>query len=501
MAGTTRPRVLVAGMQYELNSFVAGTAGLERFRQFRLAEGEDVWSIARGEEVAGARDVAQACGIDLVPAILGFGGAGPVLEDGVYEFFRDRILAALEAESDRIDGIYLPLHGAMATVGTPDAEGDLIGRIRARVGPRLPIVASFDMHANFTAAMARGLDAAVGFKTCPHVDYIETGRHAMEILAGAVTGRTRPCLVHRKIRMMTPPEGHDTTTGPMREVVARLRAIETLPGILAATVIAPQAWMDVPELGWSVIVVADGASALDLASAEADRLGLFCWSQRERYLVQRTALDEALAIAAANPPGNPPVVMTDAADAPSAGSYGDSAVVLAALLARPPMRGPVLMTMTDPEAARACAAAGAGGRLRIRVGGAFQPRFFAPVDVEVRVRAVLRESYESCLPPGRIDPGLRAVVEIGGFIHMVIAERQMATLDLRPFESSGLDPRAAQAVLVKSAGQFRGFYTAIAARILELDTPGPVDGVLTRLPFRNLTRPLWPFDAGLETPW
>ena len=73
--------------------------------------------------------------------------------------------------------------------------------------------------------------------------------------------------------------------------------------------------------------------------------------------------------------------------------------------------------------------------------------------------------------------------------------------ELRGARASGLDPRAAQAVLVKSAGQFRGFYTAIAARILELDTPGPVDGVLTRLPFRNLTRPLWPFDAGLETPW
>jgi len=501
MAGRTRPRVLVAGMQYELNSFVAGTAGLERFRQFRLAEGDDVWSVARGEEVAGARDVAAACGIELVPAILGFGGAGPVLEDGVYDFFRDRILSALEAESGRIDGIYLPLHGAMATVGVPDTEGDLIGRIRARVGSRLPIVASFDMHANFTAAMARGLDAAVGFKTCPHVDYVETGRHAMEILAGAITGRTRPRLVHRKIRMMTPPEGHDTNTGPMRDVVARLRAIEALPGILAATIIAPQAWMDVPELGWSVIVVADGDAAVERAVEEADRLGRFCWAQRARYLVKRTALDEALDIAAANPPGSPPVVMTDAADAPSAGSYGDSAVVLGALLARPPMRGPVLMTMTDPEAARACALAGPGARLRLRVGGAFQPRFFAPVETEMRVRTILRESYESCLPPGRIDLGLRAVVEIGGFIHMVIAERQMATLDLRPFESSGLDPRAAQAVLVKSAGQFRGFYTAIASRILELDTPGPVDGVLTRLPFRAITRPLWPFDDGLESPW
>ena len=85
------------------------------------------------------------------------------------------------------------------------------------------------------------------------------------------------------------------------------------------------------------------------------------------------------------------VVMTDAADAPSAGSYGDSAVVLAALLARPPMHGPFLMTMTDPAAARACAAAGPGATLRLRVGGAFQPLFFAPVEIEARVLAVLRE--------------------------------------------------------------------------------------------------------------
>jgi microcystin degradation protein MlrC len=496
-----RPRVLVAGMQYELNSFVAGTAGLERFRRFRLAEGDDVWAIAEGDEVAGARAVAAAHGIELVPAILGFGGAGPVLEDDVYVYFRDRILARLRAELGRIDAIYLPLHGAMATCSLPDAEGDLIGRIREIAGPALPVVASFDMHGNFTAAMAAGLDVAIGFKTCPHVDYVETGRHAMEILAATLAGRAQPRLVHRKIRMMTAPEGHDTNTGPMREVIAQLRALEGRDGILAATVIAPQAWMDVPETGWSVLVVADGEAAVAQATVEADRIARFCWDRRTRYLVHRTPLAEALDIVAANPPGAVPVVLTDAADAPSAGSYGDSAVVLAALLARPPMRGPFLMTMTDPDAARACAAAGIGARLRIRVGGAFQPGFFAPVEVEAFVTALLRERYDSLLPPGSIDPGLRAVVSIAGFVRMVIAERQMPTLDLRPYESSGLDPRAAQAVLVKSAGQFRGFYAPIAGEILELDTPGPVDGVLTRLPFRHLSRPMWPFDAGLEQPW
>ncbi len=498
---TERARVLVAGMQYELNSFVAGTAGLERFHQFRLAEGADIWAVARGEEVDGASRVAHARGIDLVPVLLAFGGAGPVLEDAVYEHFRARILAGVRAHQGAIDAIYLPLHGAMATLATDDTEGDLIGRIRALVGPDIPVVASFDMHCNFTAAMARGLDAAVGFKTCPHVDYVETGMHAMTLVADALAGRTRPRLVHRKIRMMTAAEGHDTSTGPMRAVVAQLRALEAQPGILAASVIAPQPWMDVPETGWSVLVAVDGDEHLALGRREADRIARFCWDIRERFLVRRTLLAEALDIAAANPAGARPVVMTDAADAPSAGSYGDSAVVLAALLARPRLRGPVLMTITDPDAARACAEAGVGTTLRLTLGAAFQKALFRPVAVEARVVHLIAERYESLLPPATIDPGLRAVVEIAGFIRMIISERQMATLDLRPYESSGLDPRRAQAVLVKSAGQFRGFYTPIASRIIELDTPGPVDGVLTRLPFRRLTRPLWPFDAALADPW
>ena len=303
-----------------------------------------------------------------------------------------------------IDAIYLPLRGAMATVSECDTEGDLITRIRAITGPALPILASFDMHCNFTAVMERGLDAAIGFKTCPHVDYVETGIRSMEILADTLAGRIWPRLVHRKLRMMTSAEGHDTNTGPMREVIAQLRELETRKGILAATVIAPQAWMDVPETGWSILVVVDGDEAVAFGRQEADRIARFCWDMRERFLVHRTPLAEALDIAAANPSGAKPVVLTDAADAPSAGSYGDSAVVLAALLERPPMRGKFLLTMTDPQAARACAAAGVGSTLNLSVGGAFQKNFFRSVEIEARVLHLIRDSYDSELSPGSIDP-------------------------------------------------------------------------------------------------
>ncbi len=501
MRGANRPRVLVAGMQYEVNSFAAGTGTLEIFRKRRMAEGEEVFATSHGDEVSGARTVAARRGVELVPVFLTFGGAGPILEDGAYHYMRDRILAGVRREAGRIDGIYLPLHGAMATKGFSDAEGDLISRIREIVGRDMPIVASFDMHANFTAEMERGLDAAVGFKTCPHVDYPETGEAAMEILCKAMAGEAKPIIVHRKVRMMTSAEGHDTTAGPMTEVIALLREVEAKPGVLSATVIAPQPWMDVPELGWSILVVVDGEVAVPIGRCEADRIGRHVWGMRERFRSNRIPLDEAFDAVAASADAERPFVLSDASDAPSAGSFGDSTVVLRHLLSRPPLAGPLLLTLTDPGATRACHAAGVGARLTLAIGAAFQPIYYTPVTVEARVLRLAEGPYASELPPMHLDAGLRAVIEVAGFIQVLLSEKPVITLDLKGYEASGMYPREAKAVIVKSAGQFRGFYSPFAFRIIELETPGPVDSQLPRLPFKQITRPLWPFDPDLAEPW
>ena len=501
MTATNRPRVLVAGMQYEVNSFTAGTGTLEIFRKRRMAEGGGVFATSHGDEIEGARTVAARRGIDLVPIFLTFGGAGPILEDEVYHYCRDRILAGVRREAGRIDGIYLPLHGAMAAKNYPDAEGDLISRIREIVGRRIPIVATFDMHANFTPAMERGLDGAVGFKSCPHVDYPETGAAGMEILCKAMSGEARPKLIHRKVRMMTSAEGHDTNTGPMTEVIRLLREVETTPGVLSATVIAPQPWMDVPELGWSVLVVVDGEASIAEGRRQADRVGRHVWGMRERFRSNRIDLGEAVDAVAASGEDERPFVLSDASDAPSAGSFGDSTVVLKHLLARPPLPGPLLLTVTDPAATDACHRAGAGATLALTLGAAFQPIYYTPVTVEARVLGLYDGPYLSELPPMNLDAGRRAVIEVAGYIRILLSEKPVITLDLKGYEASGLYPREAKTVIVKSAGQFRGFYSPFAHRIIELETPGPVDSILPRLPFRQITRPLWPFDPDLAEPW
>src|SRR5205085_664037 len=55
-----------------------------------------------------------------------------------YELFRDEILDQLRAAMP-VDMVVLGLHGAMVADGYDDCEGDLLSRVRAIVGPGVPV--------------------------------------------------------------------------------------------------------------------------------------------------------------------------------------------------------------------------------------------------------------------------------------------------------------------------------------------------------------------------
>ena len=72
----------------------------------------------------------------------------------------------------------LALHGAMAADGAPDVEGEILQAVRGLIGPKTPLVATLDLHANVTERMAAAADALVLYHTAPHVDVLETGQRA-----------------------------------------------------------------------------------------------------------------------------------------------------------------------------------------------------------------------------------------------------------------------------------------------------------------------------------
>lgn len=495
----SHPNVLVAGFSHELNSFIPGVSTAEVLAVAGpTVVGADLFgpSVGIDLELHAVAAVAAELGVTLLPSIYMWGGVGPVIEDSVYDRLRQRILHDAQLERERLDGVLLCLHGAMATQSVDDTEGDILAAVRAIVGPDVPIVATFDMHTHGTARMAASADALIGYRTCPHTDYYDTGARAMRLLARAMAGEVRPTVSMRKLRMTASAEHHDTNHGPMVEVQGLARELEGTPGILDVTVFATQPWMDVPELGWSVVVTTDGQPTL--GQAAADRLGRAIWARREAFRVPKVPLHAAIERARAS--SGIPVVLSDSADTTTGGGNGDGNLLLAALLRDPRPDDSVALALTDAAAVDQCMAAGIGAEVTLQVGGSLTPDFFSPITLTGRVITLADGHYDSELPVKPRDVGGIAVVAHDG-IQVVLTREKASQLDASIYRRAGIWPERVRILQAKSAGGFRAAFDRFSADTMYLDTPGPCDSDLTRLPFERIDRPLWPFDADLDEPW
>lgn len=498
MAEVRGKKVAVAGITFESNSFSPGLTYMDAFERYLRVQGPEVLTAGFGkDEIGGAVSVANELGIELVPVFAADGGCGPTVSDETYEILKRELFFKLSEVLNSVDGVYLRLHGAMTTESCEDVEGDLIESLRTIVGPDFPIVVSCDFHAHFTEKMARNTALLVGYQTCPHLDIFETGARAMRLIAAELADIKKTTLSYRKIKMMSSSEGHDTSFGPLRAVMDRLHEIEKMPGVLDATIFCTQPWLDVTELGWSVLVVTrDNPS---LGQKLVDELAMMMWDQREAVLFRKDKVETIVAEINASESLARPFIIADGADSTSAGSQGDSNYLLKYLLQNP-INGTVYMTVTDAALAKKCFDMGIGGDITSDVGGTLSPLFFTSIEVSGKVITLCDGIYQSKYPSKMFNAGPTAVLKVGE-IFIVVTSKPAFMLDYQLYLRVGLDFTAAKAVQVKSAGAYRAYYGPLAFKCIDMASPGSSDSRLPKLPFTKPRRPLWPFDLDIVEPW
>src|SRR6185295_18398343 len=156
----------------------------------------------------------------LVPLLWTSGGAGGTVTAEAYERIAGELVGRLSAALP-VDAVYLDLHGAMVSEPFEDGEGELLRRLRAVVGPKVPIGISLDYHSNVTPEMVRNSDSLIGYRTYPHVDRFETGQFAARALS-VLLKRGRPAgRALRKLQFLIPLNDQCTLVEPSKSVVAR----------------------------------------------------------------------------------------------------------------------------------------------------------------------------------------------------------------------------------------------------------------------------------------
>ena len=485
-------RIAIAGFMHESNTFNLLRTDRAAFAAQSLTFGRDLldeWRDAH-HEVGGFIQSAKSEGYEPVPIVMAWATpSGPVADD-VFNEITSHIIEGVRREKP--DGLLLALHGAMVADSHLDADGEIVLRLRKALGPAFPIAVTLDLHGNLSQRLIDNCDLAVAYRTCPHIDQFECGQRAAWLLVHLIRGEIRPYMKLAKPPLIVNIMAHDTSTEPLRWFMQLAHDLERQPGILAVSLLPGFAYADVPQMGPSVVVVADGDA--ELTRREADDLATALWDARHQ--LNADLPDAATAVAQALQVERLPVVLVDTGDNVGGGSAGDGTVILQELL-RQGATDSVVCLYAPEEVAR-CVAAGVANDVTLTVGGEVDRLHGDPVDVTGRVRLLHDGTYiEPEVRHGgrRVNHmGTTALVELPGRNLLVLTTQRHPPFSLGQLTCLGIEPRRQRILVVKAAIAYKAAYAPIAGTIIAVDTPGLTAVNPKRFNYRHIRRPLFPLD-------
>jgi microcystin degradation protein MlrC len=499
------PRIAVGGFQHETNTFAplkASWADFERadawppfVRGPQLIEAVEGFNIP----IAGAVLALQGLGHELVPLCWCSAPPSSYVEREAYEKVAGWTIEDLQAHGP-VDAVYLDLHGAMVAEHFEDGEGELLRRVRAVIGERVPLVASLDYHTNMTPGMVRHASAMVGYRTYPHIDMAETGGRAARLLDRMLKDHRPLHKAYRQLDFLIPLVWQCTLMEPAKGIFELIGEIERgsdgsgptrthNQGIVSITHTPGFPPADIAQCGPALVVYGHDREA---AEAQADRLADFIKQQEPAFAGRLYTPDEAVveAMRLART-ATRPILLADIQDNPGAGGTSDTVGLLGALIAHR-ARGAVIGMIVDPEAAEAATAAGEGTVLERGIGAVVGFAGERPVERPWRVARLTSGVFTGSGPMyggAKFNIGPMALLtDDRSGVSAVLACRRIQAVDQEMFRHVGVEPSDVPILALKSTVHFRAHFQPIAEAVLCVQAPGAHVTDPAELPYRNLRK-------------
>jgi len=490
-------RIAFAGFHIESVSFLTQEATYEMFDASASREDQICTNYSGTNTVPGG--VIAACAtaqIELVPLVYAYQGAvGPVSDEAV-ERYTAEICGALNAMSHTLDGVILHLHGAAVSPTHRDVERYIIECVRQAVGNK-PIVVAFDYHGNLSQESVGLLNAAVAYKTSPHIDMAETGERAVYWIKQIIREPGSIAMAISKPCVVVPSIFSATNLEPLSSIMAHAAQIENDQlGTLDISVMAGFSYADTKDTGFSVIVVGDVgiAKVEEIASQLSSRI----WSQREALVSAApvySLLDAIDYVSIKSKYARAPIVILEHAD-----RMNDSTHVLKALLDKG-IKNVAVPFIWDEDAVAEAQNIGAGNETTLKIGAWSSTRAGERLTVKCRVIETGPKKYKisgPMLTGQEVDLGQTALVDINGISVSLVSKFAFA-VDEDAFTIFGQNPRDFQIILLRSKTHFRAFFEKFSEEIVIVDTPDWGTADLKNLPYLFLNkREMFPFNSSVD---
>lgn len=469
------PKVFVAGLFHETHTFLdRGTD----FSDFEVLHGDELLRYqGDSSPMGGALEKFAELGWEVVPGPDFRAVPSGTVDDVVVEEFWS---AFVKAWDDSVDAIFLVLHGAMVTKSLLDVEGEVLGRVRQLTD--LPVFGVYDLHANFSEAMAKHVDGLIAYRENPHTDAREAALRAVELLSSGQRLHT----VCRPAGLIWAPTETGTADEPMRSLEIKARQLEEEHDFVkAVNVNAGFAFADTPDTGVSFSIVTDSVSNAEPMLDELVELANSIESNGSPML----STEEAMQFLKANPVDGL-TILTEPSDNIGGGAPGDGTGLLRAMIAAD--LESAAACLCDPGAVAKLTLIETGQCAVLEIGGKGSRFDEGPLEVEVelvsrsdgRFELEDKHSHLASMCGDTFLMGRCAVVRAGGITILLTSERT-PPFDLGQWRSQGIEPGDLQYIAVKAAVAHRQAYASVAVREFAVDSPGPCTSDLSKFDFRH----------------
>ena len=465
--GVKRPRIAFGGIGIECSTY---SRIRTRIEDFEILKDEALTNSSRFAFL-------RKYPVRFIPTVVAQAVPGGPVERATYDAIKADFLEKLHALLP-LEGLFLPMHGAMFVDGMQDAEGDWMESTRKVVGPNCLISASYDLHGNVSQRVIDNLDMFSAFRTAPHVDKEETMERSCSMLLHCLDRHIRPTLVWAPIPVLMPGERSSTEWQPAKRLWAQLPKLNEEPGVLDVSMLVGYVWADEPRSTACAVVTGTAPATEKMIAVD---LAQQYWDARKEFQfgTETGTIDEC--IERAMKATTHPVILADSGDNPTGGGTSDRAEVLEELL-RYKVQNTVFAGITDRPATDACYKAGVGATLPLSIGATLDPLGSRPVKVTAKVIFLLPAA----------TPRLReAVVQIEG-VTLVLTAQRRPYHDIVDFTRLDLQPLSYKIIVVKS-GYLSPELAPLAHPSLMALSDGAINQDIIHLPNNRLRKPTYPF--------
>lgn len=488
-------RVGILAWLHESNTFIEDRTTTQHFHQDLWAVGAEVRTKLAGtpHEVGGFFAGLDEAAIDAYPLLAVRAVPHGPLSAECFEEIQQTIFDALD-NAPPLDGLLVAAHGAMVCDSYPDADGEWLRALRARVERerRIPIVTTLDPHANLSPAMVSACDALIAYRTNPHLDQQARGVEAARMMARTLRGEIRPTMAACYPPLVINIERQETSAPHWHSVLQEVEAVRADSRVLSSSVLLGFPYADVPEMGAAIVVVTDNDH--EAAASLARHLEQTLWDARSQFVGKLTDIPAALEEACQSPS---PVCLLDMGDNVGGGSPADATWLAHALRDR--KMGPAFVCLYDPDSVERCADAVDGATVDLELGGKSDhlhgPPLIGSFRILHRTDGRFREPQPRHGGASQYDQGPTVIVaDRNSPLTVMLTSRRMPPFSLCQLTSAGIDPGSFRYLIAKGVNAPIAAYAPVCPTMLRVNTPGCTTADLDQLEFTRRRKPLFPFE-------